>query len=68
MNTSKRNNAAVKVVNTINSCRTPDQIKAAGKLIELFERMYDDTLPLRRWLLHAAFEINYQQSKTTHTC
>ena len=57
----KRESYAVKLVNIINSCRTLAHIETTKKMVERFEQMFDDTLPLRRWLMNKEFELSIQK-------
>lgn len=64
----QREQAAVRVVNVINSCRTLAHVAGARAMVERFEAMYDNSLPLRRWLAGAEFEIKANTGFTAHAC
>lgn len=55
---TKREAAAIRVVQVINSCNTTTHIGVARVMIQRFVALYDDTLPLQRFLMQRAFEIN----------
>lgn len=57
--TTPRAKAAVRIVNEMNSCIHVEQLEVVRRKIELFEQMYDSTLPLRTWWNNAMFNLTY---------
>lgn len=56
---SKRYKAAKKIVDCINRSYNQQQLAATARMIELFERTYDSTLPLRSWWNSKSIELTY---------
>lgn len=54
---SKCMTTAKRIVAMINNSVTMEQLGTVSRMIDLFEKMYDDTLPLRKFYLQKSFEI-----------